>query len=221
MADRTELGWPNLSPCEGGQRLLGKLSSMSTNPAAIWMLVVLTSSFTLVCATSTFAQSKGPTEYEIKAAFLYNFAKFVEWPPSAFSDPRQSLVVCVFGRDPFGHALEDALSGKSIGNRPVTLGRARQLADLAGCHVVFVSAAESPRLMEITNGLHGHSVLLVGETEGFASAGGTIQFVLDQNRVRFAINPDAANRAGLKISSRLLALATIVRDIAWNAEARD
>lgn len=221
MADRTELGCPNLAPCEGGQRPLGKLWSISTNPAAIWMLAVLSSSFALVYATAIFAQSKGPTEYEIKAAFLFNFAKFVEWPPSAFTDPKQPMGICVFGHDPFGHALEDTLSGKSIGNHPVTLGHARQLADLAGCHVVFVSSEDSPRLVGIANSLQGHNVLLVGETEGFASAGGAIQFVLDQNRVRFAINPDAASRAGLKISSKLLALATIVHDGARNPEARD
>ena len=221
MADRTESGCANLVPGEGGGRPCGKLWGISTNPAAIWMLVVLASSFALVCATAIFAESMGPTEYEIKAAFLYNFAKFVEWPPSAFTDPKQPLSVCVFGRDPFGHSLEEAMDGKSVGNRPVILGRARQLADLAGCHVVFVSALESPRLVEILGGMRGHNILLVGESEGFASAGGIIQFVLEQNRVRFAINPDAANRAGLKISSKLLALATIVHDTGRNAEAKN
>jgi hypothetical protein len=217
MVEQTELDDSNPVRCERGERSPRKLQGILLTPAAMWMLVALALTFALSSSTALFAQSKGPTEYEIKAAFLYNFAKFVEWPPTAFSDPKQPLGVCVFGRDPFGHALEDALFGKSIGNHPVILGRARQLPDLAGCQVVFVSATESPRLTEIVGGLRGHNALLVGETEGFASAGGAIQFVLDQNRVRFAINPDAVDRAGLKISSKLLALATIVRD----AEAKN
>jgi hypothetical protein len=221
MAEQTELGDSNPVPRECDDRSSGKLRGILTIPSAMWMLVALALTFALACSTALIAQSKGPTEYEIKAAFLYNFAKFVEWPPTAFSDPKQPLGVCVFGRDPFGHALEDALFGKSIGNHPVMLGRARQLPDLAGCQVVFVSAAESSRLAEIVGGLRGHNALLVGETEGFASAGGAIQFVLDQNRVRFAINPDAADRAGLKISSKLLALATIVHDAGRDAEAKN
>jgi hypothetical protein len=221
MAEQTELGNSNQAPRRCGERPPGKPRGILMIPAATWMLVALAFSFALACSTALFAQSKGPTEYEIKAAFLYNFAKFVEWPPTAFSDPKQPLGVCVFGRDPFGHALDDALAGKSIGNHPVILGRTRQLADLAGCQIVFVSATESPRLPEIVGRLQGHNALLVGETEGFASAGGAIQFVLDQNRVRFAINPDAADRAGLKISSKLLALATIVRDAGRNAEAKN
>jgi len=221
MVELTELGDSNPVPPGCGERSSGKLRGILTTPVAMQMLVALAFSFALACSAALFAQSKGPTEYEIKAAFLYKFAKFVEWPPTAFSDPKQPLGVCVFGRDPFGHALEDALFGKSIGNHPVILGRARQLPDLAGCQIVFVSATESSRLPEIVGGLRGHNALLVGETEGFASAGGAIQFVLDQNRVRFAINPDAVDRAGLKISSKLLALATIVHDAGRNTEAKN
>jgi hypothetical protein len=185
------------------------------------MPALLAFSFALASSASLRAQSKATSEYEIKAAFLYNFAKFVEWPPSAFSDPKQPLTVCVFGPDPFGHALEDALLGKTIGEHPVAIGRAKQLADLAGCKIVFVSAAESPRLAEILAQFRSHGALVVGETEGFASSGGAIQFVLDQNRVRFAINPDAADRAGIKISSKLLALASIVHDAEHGPAARN
>jgi hypothetical protein len=221
MAEQTELGYSNPVTQGCDKRTSGRLREIPVPRAAASALVAFTFSFALACSAALFAQSKGPTEYEIKAAFLYNFAKFVEWPPSAFSDPKQPMGVCVFGRDPFGRALEDALYGKSIGNHPVVLGRARQVPDLAGCQVIFVSGAESPRLVEIVGGLRGHNALLVGESEGFASAGGAIQFVLDQNRVRFAINPDAANRAGLKISSKLLALATIVHDARRDVQAKN
>jgi hypothetical protein len=158
------------------------------------------------------AQTKAATEYQVKAAFLYNFAKFVDWPPSAFTDAKQPLDVCVYGRDPFGTALEDALLGKSIGERRVSLGRAMQFQDLVGCHVIFVSASVHEPAADLANRLKGRAVLLVGESEGFAASGGAIQFTIEDNRVHFVINPDAADRAGLKISSKLLALAKIVRD---------
>jgi uncharacterized protein DUF4154 len=198
-----------------------KFPGTLTSPARIFILAALAFSIALAHPASLFAQTKPPTEYEIKAAFLYNFAKFVEWPPTVFGGPKVPLNICVFGRDPFGRALDDALLGKAIGDHPATLERARQISELATCHIVFISGGESPRLAEVLGSLRGRNVLLVGETEGFASAGGAIQFVLDENRVRFVVNPDAANRAGLKISSKLLALATIVHDATRNAEARN
>jgi YfiR/HmsC-like len=161
---------------------------------------------------SLYAQMKSATEYQVKAAFLYNFAKFVDWPPSAFSDAKQPLDICVYGHDPFGTALEDALLGKTIGERRVSLGRPTQFQDLVGCHVVFVSASAHESPADLANRLKGRPVLLVGESEGFAASGGVIQFTIEDNRVHFVINPDAADRAGLKISSKLLALAKIVHD---------
>jgi len=217
MPERAELGNVNAAPRGCSERSFGKPGENLAKPAAVHMLAAFTFSLALAYSASLFAQAKPTTEYEIKAAFLYNFAKFVEWPVSAFSSPKQPLNVCVLGRDPFGKALEDALLGKSIGEHPVSLERSRDFADLAGCQIVFVSATESPRLPEILVHLRGHSALLVGESEGFAGAGGTIEFVLEQNRVRFAINPNAADRGGLKISSKLLALALIVHD---EAEAK-
>jgi YfiR/HmsC-like len=161
---------------------------------------------------SLYAQMKSATEYQVKAAFLYNFAKFIDWPSSAFTDPKQPLDICVYGRDPFGPALEDALLGKTIGERRVSLGRAMQFQDLVGCHVVFVGPSAHESAADLANRLKGRAVLLVGESDGFAASGGTIQFTIEDNRVHFVINPDAADRAGLKISSKLLALAKIVRD---------
>ena len=173
---------------------------------------ILLISHATVGSPAPVAQTKAPTEYQVKAAFLYNFAKFVDWPPSAFSDVKQPLDICVYGRDPFGSALEDALLGKMVGERRVGLARAMQLQDLASCHVIFVSASVRESTADLANRLKGRAVLLVGESEGFAASGGTIQFTIEGNRVHFIINPDAAERAGLKISSKLLALAKIVRD---------
>jgi hypothetical protein len=190
-------------------------------PAVISLLATLALPGLAVQFLTLPAQSKVASEYEIKAAFLYNFAKFVEWPAGVFSDPKQPMGICVFGQDPFGHALEDALLGKTVGDHTVMLGHARQLADLAGCQIAFLSSSDGVRLKEILVRVRSQHVLIVGESEGFAAAGGAIQFVLDQNRVRFVINPDAAERAGLKINSKLLALATIVHDSPRPSESRN
>jgi hypothetical protein len=153
-------------------------------------------------------------EYQVKAAFLYNFAKFVQWPDGTFANSTSALTVCVLGKDPFGKALDDAILGKRIAEHPAILARGRRIQDLPECQIIFVSASDSPQLPEILRALHGRKALVVGETENFAGAGGAIEFVLEANRVRFAINTDAADRAGLKVSSKLLALATIVHDSA-------
>jgi YfiR/HmsC-like len=158
------------------------------------------------------AQSTGPSEYELKAAFLFDFAKFVEWPPDAFANPQSAFLVCVLGPDPFGGALDDALLRHSIQGHAVALLRMKRTADIVGCQILFIPASERNRLPEVTAKLRGQSVLVIGENEDFATSGGVIQFALEQNRIRFLINTDAADRSGLKFSSKLLALAKIVRD---------
>lgn len=175
-----------------------------------------------VCALAdsgvVIAQAKSSNEYQVKAEYLYNFAKFTYWPPDTFVDPAQPIGVCIFGYDPFGHLLEVALLGKLIGDRPVMLGRANQIQDLSGCQIVFVANSESWRVSNLVSHLQGRPILLVGETEGFAESGGTIQFTVEHERIHFVINPDAATRSGLKISSKLLALARIVRDSSPSAD---
>jgi hypothetical protein len=164
-----------------------------------------------VCPTAV-SQSKTAGEYEVKAAFLYNFAKFVEWPERSFASAQSDFTICVLGNDPFGRTLDEALEAKTIGNRRVKLERVKDAAQARQCQMVFVSPSDSQRLPEIIDQLRGASVLVVGETDGFARAGGTVQFTLEEDRVRFTINPDAAERAGLRLSSKLLALAKIVHD---------
>lgn len=167
----------------------------------------------LLSAPPSFAQQRAPNEYQVKAAFLFNFAKFVEWPDSSFASASSTFKFCVLGQDPFGKDLDNALLGKKIAEHPVELIRTRKIQELDRCQVVFVNASESAHVSELVASLRGRNVLLVGEAEEFAGSGGTIQFFLQDNRVRFVINPDAASRAGLKLSSKLLALATVVRDV--------
>jgi hypothetical protein len=177
-------------------------------PAALCLVIAAA----LYAPPPVISQSKTAGEYEVKAAFLYNFAKFVEWPDRSFASAQSDFAICVLGNDPFGQTLDDALEGKMIGSRRVKLERVKDAARARECQVVFVAPSESQRLPEIIDQLRGASVLVVGETDGFAQAGGTVQFTLEQDRVRFTINPDAAERAGLRLSSKLLALAKIVHD---------
>ncbi len=165
------------------------------------------------------AQSRTVGEYEVKAAFLYNFAKFIAWPDKSFADPGAPFAFCVLGADPFGRTLDDALQGKTIGSHPVTLARLQDATEARRCQMVFVSSSESRRLPEIEDRLRGASVLLVGDFPGFADAGGALQFIIEDNRVRFLINTDAAQRAGLRLSSKLLSVARVVHDPAGNGKS--
>lgn len=178
-------------------------------PPAFFCLVI---ALALYAPPSVTSQPKTAGEYEVKAAFLYNFARFVEWPDRSFASAQSDFTICVLGSDPFGRTLDDALEGKTIGSRRVKLERVKDAARSRQCQIVFVSPSDGGRLPEIIDQLRGASVLVVGETDGFAQAGGTVQFTLDEDRVRFTINPDAAERAGLRLSSKLLALAKIVHD---------
>ena len=168
------------------------------------------------CARS---QADALNEYQVKAAFLFNFAKFIEWPQGTYSSAQAPFTICIFGKDPFGKMLDEALAGKSMNNHPVTILRLSDDIELRHCQMVFVSSSENRRYAEILEKVRGTSALLVGETDGFAAAGGMIEFLLEDNHVRFAINPDATRRAGLKCSSSLLALAKIVHDAANNAKS--
>jgi uncharacterized protein DUF4154 len=151
-------------------------------------------------------------EYQLKAAFLFNFAKFFAWPPDAFQSDKTPITLCVFRNDPFGGALDEVIRGKAINNRELLSRRIADLRDLKVCQLVFVSQKEEKQLPEILNSLKGASALIVGEGEDFAESGGTVQFFLENNKLRFAVNVDAIQRARLQASSKLLALARIVHD---------
>jgi hypothetical protein len=200
------------APAECGGRnliLVRRVVAYSRCAGAILAMAIwLTAMYSL----SSSAQSNLPNEYQVKAAFLYNFAKFVEWPSDAFPDEKTPITLCIFAEDPFGGVLDEIVRGRAINNRPLAIRRTNALAGLKGCHLVFVGVREDKRLPEMLEGLKGSSALVVGESEGFAERGGAIQFYLDNNRVRFIANVDAVQRARLSVSSKLLALARIVHD---------
>jgi hypothetical protein len=157
-------------------------------------------------------QSSGTTGYEVKTAFLFNFVKFIDWPASSFAGLQSPFTICILGQDPFGNTLDDTLLGKIVGGRPLVIRRLKDKTEARSCQMIFVSASESAHLPEIFATLQRANVLFIGETAGFAASGGTIEFTFEENHVRFTINTDAADRSGLIISSKLLALAKIVHD---------
>lgn len=155
------------------------------------------------------ASAQTPTEYQVKAAFLYNFAKFIQWPSEPPVD-EGAFVISILGRDPFGRALDDTLQGKTIDNRKIILRRVSRVEDVGPSQILFISDSERDRLPQILEQMGTRAVLTVGEMSQFAERGGVIRLKMDQDRIRFEINVAAAERSGLRISSQLLKLAEIV-----------
>jgi len=151
------------------------------------------------------------SDYEAMAALLYNVAKFVEWPSKALPETSPSLVLCILGEDPIGAALDQDLQGKKVNGKELVIKQYREVQDIEGCHILFIGASERQRLAEIFHTLNHSSVLTVAHMERFANLGGMINFIIRDNKVQFEINVDAAERAGLKMSSKVLKFAKIVR----------
>lgn len=146
-----------------------------------------------------------PTEYEVKAAFLYNFAKFVRWSPDQALGP--TFVVAVIGEDPFGEILDRTFAGKTLEERRVEIRRIESPDDATKVQLLFIGSSERARLAQILKGLQGSNVLTVGEMDGFAERGGMIAFRVRDDVVRFDINLGEVERARLKMSSQIIRLA--------------
>ena len=158
------------------------------------------------------AQETSPDlEHQVKAAFLYNFARFVEWPPDKPAG-EGAFVIGVFAPDATSRALEATVQGKSVGGRTIQVRPVKSQDEAAQCHMLFFGSETPERLRPMLKAVRGSAILTVGDSEAFAREGGIVHFVMQDHHVRFAVNTDAAERAGLKISSKLLQLAIIVRD---------
>ncbi len=166
------------------------------------------------------AQEQSAGEYELKAAVLYNLTQFVQWPSSNDPDPRAPFQLCVLGWDPFGNSLTSITANKSVNGRPLAVRRLRTSSEVRACNVLYISSSERQSIVPTLASLKSASVLTVGEMSHFADRGGMVQFTLEEKRVRFDINLDAASNAGLKISSRLLVLARIVKEQSEDSRRR-
>lgn len=149
-------------------------------------------------------------EYEVKAAFLFQFTRFVEWPPTMFPDAEAPLVVGVLGQDPFGDHLRSAFQGRTAQGRQIVVRHVRHGQQLQQCHLLFVSASEEARIPDLLRTVGTAGVLTVGDSPGFAEAGGAVNFVIEAARVKLEVNMRAAERARIRISSKMLTLARIV-----------
>ena len=150
------------------------------------------------------------SEYQVKAAYLYYFSTYVDWPPESFSRTGEPLVVGVLGADPFGAILDDTLRGKTTNTRKLVVKRFQNIKEARDSHILFISTSERDRLPSILKALEGAAVLTVGELDQFASRGGQIAFRMEDKKVRFDINVAAVERARLKISAQLMKLGRIV-----------
>jgi hypothetical protein len=175
--------------------------------------IAIIASLLTLCGLDARAQTPDDSaEYLIKAGFVYNFAKLVEWPPSSFVQSGHQIVIGVLGNDSFATVLERVVEGKRVDGRPFAVKRLKnkEYKD-CNCQILIIGSAESARADEIIQQMKNMAVLTIAETAGFAKRGGIINFTLEDSKVRFEVNVEAAKQAALNISSRLLSLAKIVQ----------
>lgn len=177
----------------------------------VWLQCAMTALVCLLFASSSALGQQRPSAYQVEAAYLYNFGRFVEWPAKGATPQNSSFTICVLGDDPFGQALDATLAGETIGNQKVTARRISSPQMAADCQILFISSSEANRLNKIIEALDKNAVLTVSDIPQFSRRQGMIQFVSEENRIRFEVNLTATQRAGLTLSSELLKVATAVR----------
>jgi hypothetical protein len=173
--------------------------------------LILFGAYSLMCAqTVAEAQSQPLSESQIKAGFLFNFTKFVEWPPEAFADPGVPIVLGIVGDSSVAELLIETAAGKIVNGRAVIVQRFKEGQDPRTCHILFVGSSQERHVPQILERVKGSPILTVSETSGFAQFGGMINFTVEGNKVRLEINLDATARARLKISAKVIAVARLV-----------
>jgi len=176
------------------------------------LLVLAAIAAAVLVAPAAGQPGEDANEYEVKAAFLHKFTKYVTWPDDAFERTDSPFVVAVVGKDPFGAALDEVLADKAVGTHEIEVHRFESVRQLGPCHVLFVPASEASHGREIAARYRNQATVIVGESTGFARKGGIINFYLEGKNLRFEINVDASARSGVTISSQLLKHARIVHD---------
>lgn len=189
----------------------GRTGFLSGAAVCGFLVLSMVAALVLGAPVSGGARAQTFQEYEVKAAFLYNITKFVELPEEVFEDAQSPLRICVFGKDPFGESLT-ALTGKATGTRKIVVKLSTRLEDNDHCQVLFISESERTSLPRILKAARAWKVLTVGDMKGFAEAGGMVNMVTSERKISLEINVDAAESASIKISSKLLKLARIIRE---------
>jgi hypothetical protein len=192
---RQRLDWPGFSSL---------LARTRVSPLLVFLLLLAPA------ARSFAADPQTLTEYQIKAGFFFNFTRFVDWPESAFVTASSPILVCVLGETPLTDLLTDVALGKVVNGRAVSIRRVKASDDLRQCNLLFISAEEERHTAEILASVKKTNTLTVGETPGFAQAGGMINFSIQENKVKLELNLEATTRAGLKVNSKLIAVSRLV-----------
>jgi hypothetical protein len=199
--------FPRALKSRKGMRMMGAppaaLVKKLASPALRMFYIVI---WLLFLAWDCPAQT-GPTEHQVKAAFIYNFAKFVDWPAATNAPPGSPIIIGLLGENVFHDDITTVINGKNVNNHPLQFHQYRSIEEVTNCQILFISPSEQKHFIQIIAELHHASILTVGETDHFIEDGGMIDFVVVEKKIRFQINNDAAKKAGLTISSKLLSLA--------------
>jgi hypothetical protein len=164
-------------------------------------------------AGSTFLLASQPTdnrEYQIKAAFLFNFTQFVEWPVNAFPEPETPLAIGILGEDPFGNYLEETVTGEKVNGHSLVIQHYKNIEEVKTCHILFINKAEINKPEQAVINLKGKYILTVSDGNNFIKQGGMVRFITKNNKIQIQINPEAAKEASLIVSSKLLRIAEVV-----------
>ena len=201
------VGWANPFGSMSASSVARRIAvTVLLTTVAVGSVILLPVSF------SASAQLARPSEAELKAAFVYNFIKFTEWPAEEMANKDEPFVIGVLGKDPFGTALDKVIEGESFHQKPILVRRFSRMGESAGdSQVLFISASEESNLTEILKLIEGKAILTVSEIENFAQRGGVIKLAKESNKLVFEINIDAAKHAGLAMNAQLLRLARIVK----------
>ena len=196
---------PNVRNVEGKSRHRG---AAGLYPAA---LAAIALSLPVLAQPSGVAHAQAATaEYAVKAAFLYKFAPFMTWPPTAFDAPTSPLAICVVGRDPFGPVLDQAVNGQKFDQHPIQVRRLKAIERRSGCHIVYLGGSAAQSVPDALTVLKGEPVVTVTDADS-GEVPGVMQFVMANNHVRFDVDDQAAAQNGIVISSNLLKIAHSVR----------
>lgn len=175
------------------------------------MLFQILSVLMLTCWVTSIAAQTPPVQgFQIKAVFLLNFTRFVEWPSNAFPTEETPIIIGILGEDPFGPYLDEVLAGEKVNGRSIVVVRYKEITEIDRCHILYINIPESERMENILEPLGERNILTISDSDIFIQKGGIIRFINVNNKIRFQINPEAAKAANINISSKLLSLAEIV-----------
>jgi hypothetical protein len=204
---------------QGIQNEIVPTARVITGAAMVRLLALVLVALLVSCVgTVTAAETPALSEYQVKALFLFNFAKYVDWPAEAYSSDSAPILIGLVGEDHFGDSFKQVIAGKTINGRQVVIKHVASAQEYKSCHILFIGASEQSNLSEILSAVKGSAILTAGETEEFLARDGMIDLRKKENKIRLEINLGAAQRANLKISSKLLSVADVVTGRAEDAK---